>query len=220
MKNVVTSPGSYRVNFDDDGVAEIILDTRCAGIMLTGLNDLIDTVSVSLISSSLRDKVHYEINQGVLDCVVRKVFGISSVSQTLQIIGQEPVKSDLFIPFALGNLNLGESNKLRIIIRQRKVEGVVTVKSSQLSRVIFANNAKAPITVKLSRGSDFDSAYYKFALLTQNVGLQFFNLAKEKVNFPKNYVQYILERGEEFISLIPNTSYELSEEIDVFLLDY
>lgn len=224
-KSVQTLNSVVTAYFDGNKETELLINTRCAGIMLQDIGNDVESVSVSLVSENLRDQVFYDLNSDILDQISSKIYGLGNRNMVLSLLQQADgsqmenpnLKRDYFIPFGLGNLLLSEKSKLKVVI---KLKDESEFNSAKVSRVILAHDALVPLTVKNVNNSSFDSAYYRNALLTEPVTVQYFNNVNEKVYLPEIFTKYTSDRSDSFIKLLPNKTYEMSKDSNVYLLDY
>lgn len=220
MKNVKSS---VDYSTDSNGVLELVINSKCAGIYLDiGLNE-IESVSVSLMSSALRDKLHYELKGSTLKNIFNETHNFSKNINTDGSIEDVETGEDggYYIPFAVGNLEMSDDNSLKVIVKFKKKEGESPVFKVPVHKVIFASNASQPIVVKnLSDVESFDSAYYKKALIFDMVGVQYYSKANQKVSLPYGFMTIMNTYHSRFLTLVPNTEYQLSSLTKVWLLDY
>lgn len=122
----------------------------------------------------------------------------------------------LFIPFAIGNLDISEESRIRIqvVLKEDSVKTMITG-----NRVIMAGSAKSPLTIKTVGTDSFDSAYYKRAILAQPTSMQYF-LNGNKVFLPSGFMSWMFAMEGNIFNLPQNTTIELGGSQTVHLLDY
>jgi len=199
------SGSSFVLGFEE-GKGEFTVNSKCAGMSLADFRHDVKTVRVSLVSKNLRDKVLYELSSPQL----------MEISADLLKMKQFGGESSFYIPFALGNLNLDNDNVLRV-----EIELVPDSEKTftKVSRVILANTARQPLSVKVVESDTIDTAYYRRMLMSGPASMQYFQ-GGEKVYFPITFTEYLLSNNGNFISVPLNTTIELGASQSVCLLDY
>lgn len=200
------SENSLRPAPDVAGKAILEIKSRAQGIVLNVSFKDLSSVVVKLIATDLPDRVLYQLTGEQLRRIIQDKY--SPIADNINLLA--------VIPFALsGYLDLNDDAYIEVTL-EGGGEGI------KYDRIIPIGRAANPILVKKFTGEqEFDSAAYDEVFFTGDLVDLRFNSNGQGVYLPQVFYRNVAAiKGFASQSLVPNTTYSLSQATDFLLVEF